>query len=158
MVRNPEDQFSHNEAHFKSLNILSTPNIVSDLVRNPEDQFSHNEAHFRSFDILSTPKLQFQSVVVTPDPSQTSIPVGAGLQPKAKLPGISSSEAAANWLKSAQTESSGDGEPSSAVQRAAVSIMSLFDKSNVLSLASSKDSDQRVNLPSLISLGYVLNW
>ena len=62
--------------------------------------------------------IPFQSVIVTPDPSQTSI--GVGLQPKAKLPGISSSEAAANWLKSAQTESGG-GEPSSAVQRAAVS-------------------------------------
>ena len=62
-----------------------------------------------------------QSVVITPDPSLTS--VGAGLQPKSKLPDISSSQAAANWLKSAQTETTGGGAPSSAVQKAAVSIV-----------------------------------
>ena len=64
-----------------------------------------------------------QSVVVTPDPSLTK--VGAGLEPKSKLPGISSSEAAANWLKSAQTETAGGGASSSAVQKAAVSTVSI---------------------------------
>ena len=66
-----------------------------------------------------------QSVVITPDPSLTS--VGAGLQPKSKLPDISSSQAAANWLKSAQTETTGGGAPSSAVQKAAVSKVSCAD-------------------------------
>ena len=57
-------------------------------------------------------------------PSQPSIDqtlIGPGLLPMSKVPQISSSQAAANWLKSAQDETSNTGQ-SEAVQKAAVSI------------------------------------
>ncbi|KAL4238980.1 Cilia- and flagella-associated protein 36 [Mactra antiquata] len=48
--------------------------------------------------------------------------VGPGLLPMTKLPGISSSEAAANWLKSAQTESATGPGSSDAIQKAAAAM------------------------------------
>ena len=93
-----------------------------------------------------------QSVVITPDPSLTS--VGAGLQQKSKLPDISSSQAAANWLKSAQTETTGGGAPSSAVQKAAVSIVSCADPESsarggpTLTMFFSSDNEgERIQIP-----------
>ena len=93
-----------------------------------------------------------QSVVITPDPSLTS--VGAGLQPKSKLPDISSSQAAANWLKSAQTETTGGGAPSSAVQKAAVSTVSCADPESfarggptLTTFFSSDNEGERIQIP-----------
>ena len=52
LVGNPEDRFSHNEAHmimqslmFGKVSCTCTAQFVWGLVGDPEGRFSHNEAH-----------------------------------------------------------------------------------------------------------------
>lgn len=58
----------------------------------------------------------------TSQPSINQTMVGPGLLPMTKVPQISSSQAAANWLKSAQDETTNQQGQSDAVQKAAVCI------------------------------------
>ena len=54
-------------------------------------------------------------------PSLSQTKLGPGLLPQTRVPGISGSEAAANWMKSAQSEANQPDAHQAAIQKAAVS-------------------------------------